>query len=139
MDEVKSLNEINLELKKQKVFDGQTQDIKTYSQKAVDINTLQRFRQYVKAQFFSANASRSDNFLFNAYLNCAPLRGDFFNIENVLYEVVSVTRQLYVANDEGTFVKERAVTVIVDQKRSFGSRYRKEQAAGPRSSPVLQG
>lgn len=121
---LRSLHDINLKLKGVKMLsdDSQPEIIKNEEQKpSYNPSATKPFvpRQYVKTQFYLASQIRNDNFLFNAFLNFAPARGDFFNIGDTLYEVVSVTRQLYTANDEGTFAKEKAVTVIVDRKRSY--------------------
>jgi len=65
--------------------------------------------QGIRAQFYYSN----QDFMFNAYLNHKPEKGDIFSHNGNLYIVGFVTRQLEPIREDGSLVKERSMRVVV--------------------------
>lgn len=110
-----SLRQINLQLKngseKKPIFETKTpiqDDRPVFSQENRD-----RPRTHLKAQFFVAYGNREEpRFLFSALLHAIPEKGQLFRINDKVYEVRGITRNMDFIGD-GNLVKEFDPDVLV--------------------------
>lgn len=106
---VDTLRDTNLILKNKPHFSSPQRDREHRS--PVFFNTDQKPRIYV--QFFKTSPDKPV-FLFNAILLREPSKGDIFSIDDNVYEVKNITRNLF--HLKSNKVKEGNISVLVHLK-----------------------
>jgi len=112
-----SLRDTNLQLKSKKPYFNGNGDKKPFFDKPGFQDKRFKPRELIKASFFILSRGRSPQFLFNALLMDMPVKTHVFSIEDTVYTVKNVTRNL--TEIKPGAMRETSVYVLVSGAKRY--------------------